>query len=213
MVHKRYRYTLKEMYLLTDNLYSKIHEEASVIRKGFYIADIIEMTKELVMNNCHRYIVKNNVTELNKEELYHLAITTALYKSIISYRFEIGVHFLYYWFKIMNRVFTNEWLKLISQKEKFNARFYPLNEFDSVGDFTEELVNNDFIYKCIDEFTKQDKYGELIKGELNGTREERRKAKIDFLGAETYGSKERQIVSRTKKRFAEYLKGEYKKIC
>ena len=213
MVHKRYRYTLKEMYLLTDNLYNKIHEEASVIRKGFYIADIIEMTKELVMNNCHRYIVKNNVTELNKEELYHLAITTALYESIKSYKAEIGVHFLYYWFKVMNRVFNKEWLRLRTQKEKFNARSYPLNEFDSVGDFTEELVNNDFIYKCIDEFTKQDKYGELIKSELNGTREERRKAKIDFLGAETYGSKERQIVSRTKKRFAEYLKGEYKKIC
>lgn len=213
MVHKRYRYTLKEMYLLTDDLYTKIREEASVIRKGFYIADIIEMTKELVMNNCHRYIVKNNVTELNKEELYHLAITTALYESIKSYKAEIGVHFLYYWFKIMNRVFNKEWLRLRTQKEKFNHSLYSLNEFDSVGDFTEELVNNDFIYKCIDEFTKRDKYGELIKSELNGTREERRKAKIDFLGAETYGSKERQIVSRTKKRFAEYLKGEYKKIC
>lgn len=109
MGSKRFTYELSELYLLTDNIINKIAEGGvSEIKINFYISDIIEMTKELVMNNCHRYIVKNNVTELNKEELYHLVITTALYKSIISYKSEIGVHFLYYWFKIMNRVFTNE---------------------------------------------------------------------------------------------------------
>ena len=50
----------------------------------------------------------------------------------------------------MNRVFNKEQLKLRIQKEKFNHSLYYLNEIDSVGDFTEELVNNDFIYKCID---------------------------------------------------------------
>lgn len=207
MVHKRYRYTLKEMYLLTDDLYNKIHEEVSVIRRGFYIADMFDITQELIINTCNRYIVQKQASELTTEELYNTAITFAFQYAMKSYRAEFGVHFLYYWFKVMNRVFNKEWLRLRTQKEKFNHSLYSLNEFDSVGDFTEELVNNDFIYKCIDEFTKQDKYGELIKSELNGTREERRKAKIDFLGATEYGSRERKIVQRTKQRFAEYLKG------
>lgn len=207
MVHKRYRYTLKEMYLLTDNLYNKIHEEASVIRKGFYIADIFDITQELIINNCNRYIVQKQASELTTEVLYNTAITFAFQYAMKSYRAEFGVHFLYYWFEIMHKLFNKELLKLRTKKEKFNARFYPLNEFDAVGDFTEELINNDFIHSCIDEFIKQDKYGELIKCELHATREERTQAKLKFLGAETYGSKERQIVSRTKKRFAEYLKG------
>ena len=50
----------------------------------------------------------------------------------------------------MNRVFNKEQLKLMTQKEKFNHSLYSLNEIDFIGDFTEELVNNDFIYKCID---------------------------------------------------------------
>lgn len=213
MRSKRFTYELNELYLLTDDIINKITKDrVSETKVNFYIYDIIEITKELIMNNCYRYIVKNNATELNKDELYHLATTIALYESIKSYKAEIEVHFLYYWFKVMNRVFNKEWLRLRTQKEKFNHSLYSLNEFDSVGDFTEELVNNDFIYKCIDEFTKQDKYGELVKSELNGTREERRKAKIDFLGVAEYGNRERKIVQRTKQRFAEYLKEEYKKV-
>lgn len=213
MRRKKFTYRLDELYILTDNIIYKITEPGvSETKINFYISDIIEITKELVINNCYKFIFKNNVTELTKDELYHLAITIALHESISSYKSEKGTHFLYYWFKIMNNIFINEWLKLMSKKEKFNCSLYPLTELTSVDDFTEELINNDFIHSCIDEFIKQDKYGELIKCELNVFREERTKAKINFLGVAEYGNRERKIVQRTKERFAEYLKEEYKKI-
>ena len=105
MRRKKFTYRLDELYILTDNIIYKITEPGvSETKINFYISDIIEITKELVINNCYKFIFKNNVTELTKDELYHLAITIALHESISSYKSEKGTHFLYYWFKIMNNI-------------------------------------------------------------------------------------------------------------
>ena len=213
MRRKKFTYRLDELYILTDNIIYKITEPGvSETKINFYISDIIEITKELVINNCYKFIFKNNVTELTKDELYHLAITIALHESISSYKSEKGTHFLYYWFKIMNNIFTNEWLKLMSKKEKFNSRLYQLTKLSYVNDFTEELINYEFIYNCINEFIKQDKYGKLIKCELINSRKEKRKARLKFLNASEYGIKERKIVQRTKQRYEKKKKKEYKRI-
>lgn len=203
---RNFKFTMEELYSITDELIIKVQDSnTTATEKDYYVGEIINVTEELIKNNCHRYIVKKKVTELTSEDLYEIAISFALVESIKKYEVESGVHFLYFWWSIMNRMFNKAFTSKTTKKEKMNSGCCDLNETDSVEDFSEELCHKNALYKYILEFEKVDKYGKLIRCEMLRGQEEQRMARLYVLGVTQYGDKERQIVSRTKKRFKKFL--------
>lgn len=203
---RNFKFTMEELYSITDELIIKVQDSnTTATEKDYYVGEIINVTEELIKNNCHRYIVKKKVTELTSEDLYEIAISFALVESIKKYEVESGVHFLYFWWSIMNRMFNKAFTSKTTKKEKMNSGCCDLNETDATEDFSEELCHKNALYKYILEFEKVDKYGKLIRCEMLRGQEEQRMARLYVLGVTQYGDKERQIVSRTKKRFKKFL--------
>ena len=204
---RNFKFTLKELYSITDEMIAKVKNPATTEReRNYLVGELINVTEELIKNNCHNYIVKKKVTELTTEELYEVAISIALTESINSFNQESGVNFLYYWWRIMLRRFNKEFTHMTTKKEKLNAGCCDLNETDAVEDFSEELCHKSALYKYILAFEEVDKHGKLIRCEMLKTQEERRVARLYVLGASEYGNKERKTVQRTKERFREFLK-------
>lgn len=203
---RSFKFTMEELYSITDELILKVQDNTTTpTEKDYYIGEIINVSAELIKNNCHRYIVKKKVTELTSEDLYEIATSIALTQALNQYDAESGVHFLFFWWIVMNRMFNKAFANKVTKKEKLNSDCCDLNETDSVEDFSEELCHKNALYKYILEFEKVDKYGKLIRCEMLKGQEEQRMARLYVLGVTQYGDKERQIVSRTKKRFKKFL--------
>lgn len=203
---RNFKITMEELYSITDELILKVQDNTTTpAEKDYYVGEIINVSTELIKNNCHRYIVKKKVTELTSEDLYEIATSIALTQALNQYDAESGVHFLYFWWIVMNRMFNKAFANKVTKKEKLNSSCCDLNETDSVEDFSEELCHKNALYKYLLEFEKVDKYGKLIRCEMLKGQEEQRMARLYVLGVTQYGDKERQIVSRTKKRFKKFL--------
>lgn len=201
-----FKFTMEELYSITDDLISKVQDSSvTSTQKDYYIGEIIEVTKELIKNNCHRYIVKYKVTELTSDDLYEIAISFALVEAINKYEVESGVHFLYFWWVVMKRKFNKAFANKTTKKEKMNSSCCDLNETDATEDFSEALCHKSSLYKYIIEFEKVDKHGKLIRCEMLPNQEERKMARLYVLGVAEYGNRERKIVQRTKQRFKEFL--------
>lgn len=202
----KFKHPLEDIYNITNNLIIEIKkEETKAHKKDFLIGELIEVSKDLVKNNCYKYLYKHNVTELSYEDLYEIATSFALVEAIQKYDSSLEVHFLYFWHLIMKRMFNKAFMHKLTQKEKLNDACYELKETDSQKDFSEEYCEKKSLHKYIIEFEKEDKYGQLIKCELIQNKLERKKARLYVLGAVEYGAKERKIVQRTKERFKKFL--------
>lgn len=203
---RNFKFTMEELYSITDELIIKVQDSnTTTTEKDYYVGEIINVTEELIKNNCHRYIIKKKVTELTSEDLYEIAISFALVESIKKYEVESGVHFLYFWWIVMNRMFNKAFANKTTKKEKMNSGCCDLNETDATEDFSESLCHKSSLYNYILAFEKIDKYGKLIRCEMLSNQEERKVARLYVLGVPQYGNRERKIVQRTKERFKEFL--------
>ena len=176
--NRSFKFTMEELYAITDELIMQVQEEnVGATAKDYYIGEIINVSAQLIKNNCHRYIVKNKVTELTSEDLYEIAISFALVEAINKYNAESGVHFLYFWWVVMVREFNKAFANKTTKKEKLNSGCCDLNETDATEDFTEDLCHKNSLYKYILAFEKVDKFGKLIRCEMLPNQEERRMAR------------------------------------
>lgn len=215
----KFKYSLKDLYSITDSIIIKLKtEEVKETEQGFLIGEIIDVTEQLVKNNCKRFIRENNADELTIEDLYNTATSFSLWKAIQDFDLSQGIHFLTYWNMIMSSHFINEFQKATSQTMKFHQHNVCSSDVEIDGDgntildyredevdLAESMSIKLTLDELIDAFEKKDKFGKLIRCELIGTQSIKTKAILKVLGVDTYGSTQRKQVQRTKERFAKFL--------
>lgn len=214
---KKFKVSLEELYRKTDVFALQVLG-ATGKQKEFLIGDIIEISEELVNNNCKKFIKENGADELNVDDLYISATSIALHKALQTFNPEKEVHFLKYWQIIMESQFLYEFEKATSQKAKYYKKNVCSSDvsIDSEGntilsyrhteeDIAEETCMKLIVGELISDFEQKDKHGKLIRCEMIGTPAVKRMAILKVLGAEEYGAKERKIVQRTKARFKKFL--------
>lgn len=215
---KKYKYDLNTIYAKVNEIVKEIQKEGtSEIQKNFLIGDLLEVTEELVQNNCKKFIAKYSIKDISQEELYSVAITLPLLDALDWFSFEKGNNFMATWNGFMKKRFLNELNAISNDKNKWfrnniSSADKELSEdgttiVDIVGeeDFTEELCEEMELMNLVKEFEDVDKHGAVIKCLLIDSQEHRTEAIKKALGVETYGSKERKQVQRAKERFIKYL--------
>ena len=215
---KKYRYDLNTIYTKVNDIVREIQQEGtSEIQKNFLIGDLLEITEELVHNNCKKFIATYSIKDITEEELYSVAITLPLLDALNWFSFEKGNNFMTTWEGFMKRRFYNELSIISNDKSKWfrnnvSSADKELSEdgttiVDIVGeeDFTEELCEEMELMSLVKKFEEMDKHGAVIKCLLIESQEHRTEAIKNALGVETYGSKERKQVQRAKERFIKYL--------
>lgn len=221
---KHYRHSLEEIYTTTDRLVLEYqagrgrhteHEEHCIL------AQILEVTDELIRYNCDKFIAVNGVYTVSYDEIYAEAVGMAFYKAINNYKPVTADgkenHFVSYWNLVCQSYFKNAIRDSNSKKRQaFNTAVsteveicegdYSLLDALSTGnDMGEVVVEKLHLRNVLQEWNKITKYPNLIECELIGTKEIRTKAILHILGATEYGAKERKIVQRHKEKFAEFL--------
>ena len=216
---KTFKHSLTELYGITNELVKEIQAEGTTeIQKNFLIADLIELTDELIQNNCKGFIRRYGADELDVEELKLIATGPSLWKALQNYDAEYGTHFLSYWNMQQQSYFINEFNSATSETAKFH-QLKVCSADESIGENGETILeikteDNDFadsfctsliLEDLINEFEQVDKCGKVIRCLMIGTQAIRTKAILEVLGAEAYEDNERKKVERVKKRFAKFL--------
>lgn len=215
---KKYRYELSTIYVKVNEIVKEIQKEStSETQKNFLICDLLEITEELVQNNCKKFITKYSITDISQEELYAIAISIPLIDALNWFSFEKGNNFMATWNGFMHKRFLNELTEISNEKNKWfrnnvSSADKELSEdgttiVDIVGeeDFTEGVCEEIELMSLIKEFEEKDKHGAVIRCLLIDSQEHRTEAIKRALGVEEYGSKERKQVQRAKERFIKHL--------
>ncbi|MDK0636869.1 hypothetical protein P5E39_13030 [Clostridium perfringens] len=215
---RKFKLDLETIYERTNALVKEIQrEETSDLQKNFLIGDLIDISKELVLANCRKFIDKYSITEITKEELYVVAVTTALYDVLEWFSFEKGNNFMPMWELFMNNRFNNELTALCSEKQKWfrgnvcssdkelNSDGTTVLELVGERDFAESVCSEITLGNLLSDFEKMDKHGAVIKCFSIQSQEHRREAIMKALGVEEYNSTVRKQVQRVKERFIKFL--------
>ncbi len=215
---KKYKYELSTIYEKVNEIVKEIQKEStSEVQKNFLIGDLLEVTEELVQNNCKKFIAKYSIKDISQEELYSIAISLPLLDALKWFSFEKGNNFMATWNGFMQKRFLNELNELSNDKNKWfrnnvSSADKELSEdgttiIDIVGeeDFTEELCEEMELMNIIKQFEEVDKHGAVIRCFFIDSQEYRTEAIKKALGVKEYGSKERKQVQRAKERFIKYL--------
>lgn len=215
---KNYKHDLNTIYTEVNSIVKQIQKEGiSETQKNFLLSDLLEITEELVQNNCKKFIAKYSITDISQEELYSVAITLPLLDALEWFSFEKGNNFMATWNSFMQKRFLNELTEISNDKNKWfrnnvSSADKGLAEdgstiADIIGeeDFTEDFCEEMELMKIIRSFEKVDKHGAVIECLLIDSQEHRTEAIKRALGVEEYGNKERKQVQRTKERFIKYL--------
>lgn len=215
---RKYKYDLNTIYTKVNDLVREIQKEGiSEVQKNFLIGDLLEVTEELVHNNCKKFIAKYSIKDITEEELYSVAISLPLLDALNWFSFEKGNNFMATWNGFMKKRFLNELNAISNDKSKwFRNNVSSADKelvvdgttiVDIVGeeDFTEELCEEMELMNLVKQFEEVDKHGAVIQCLLIDSQEHRTEAIKKALGVEVYGSKERKQVQRAKERFIKYL--------
>lgn len=215
---KKYNYELTTIYKKVNEIVKELQKaETPEFKKNFLLSDLLEVTEELVRNNCKRFISKYSIKDISEEELYSIAISLPLIEALEWFSFEKGNNFMPMWDKFMQSRFKNELKALSLEKQKWFRNNVSSSDkelcedgttiADIVGeeDFTEEFCEKAELGKILDEFEEMDKHGKVIRCLLIESQQHRTEAIKEALGTEEYGSKERKQVERARKRFASFL--------
>lgn len=216
-MEKNFKYDLETIYNEVDRLAKEYQAEGkTATEKHFILSDILEVSKELVMNHCHQFL-RGRTTTVTAEELYAVAITEPLLDVLNWHDFNQGKNIMVNWISFMDKRFNNaiksgRTKKVVWEKTHVYSADKPLTEdgvtiCDLVGeeDFSEGMCARISIGEMLESFEKKDKHGKIIRSLLLRTQEARREAFLEVLGAEKYGDNERKAVERTKKRFVKFL--------
>lgn len=224
MTKTNFKYDLETIYEEVNIIVREYkNPNTTKIQRNFLIEDLVNITKELVMNNCKNFLTKYTVTDLTLDEVYAVAIGESLMIALDWFTFEKGNNFMPIWKTVMERRFLNELKKLSSQKASFfrtcvtssdNTLIHSSHWEDGgvtimeiVGekDFSENLCEGISLMELIEEFESVDKYGKVIRCYFIGSPKVRGNAIAKALGREAYGDNERQDAKRTRERFAKFL--------
>lgn len=216
-MNKEFKYDLQTIYSEVNRL-GKAYQREGVteIEKHFILVDIIEVTKELIYNQCKNFLKPLNTT-ITIEDLYAIAIAEPLLEVLVWYDFEKGNNLMVAWLSFMEKRFKNAvghdctkgaiWRKthIYSSDKELNEDGTTICDLVGDTDFAEERCTTISIGEMLDAFEKVDKHGQIIRCHLLKKRDERTSAILHILGAEKYGDKERKAVERVKERFARFL--------
>lgn len=213
-----FKYSLAELHLTCNDLVIAIKDDATTeAQRDGYIAELLELTKELTINNCKNFICKYNATELELDEAFVISSGLALFRAIEKYDPSKGAWFLTYWHKCIESCLINEFKRLTTKKAKFNreAVFVGgqdhtvegeaeilINTVPTDQDMAEEVCGRITMESLIDRFVDEDKHGFLIRVLIKGGSA---KDLSTALNSAEYGARERKVVQRTKERFAKFL--------
>lgn len=213
------RQSLDELYRLTDDLMRKYRRCEDDVIKGFYLREVQELSKDLAMYNCRKFIADHRTFDIAVQDLYdEVAMGTAFLEAIKRWDENSGVYFLTYWQLQQYGAFCNVIAKLSAQKRAKFGKPLSLNRsicgesddtfldlLESETSTPEEIIlaKDNSLLALLEEFVKTDKYGRLIEREIM-----ERKAKnaftSEFFGVKKSGARERQIAERTRKRFKKF---------
>lgn len=215
-----FKYTVEEIFEISESTVRAIKTvELTETQRGFLLADLLEVCGEFMNNKCKRFKRKNESLSLEVEDLYSMAVSTSLMKALQGYKLTDTNRFFQYWLTTVEHDLINAGVKDRSKKEKFNSQDYmkSTDEVMGEGDTTilnyipddynleEEVCGKMLLNSLLDEFESKYKYGALIRCEAIQGREEKTKAILKILKADTYGSKERGKVCEAKKLFKNFL--------
>lgn len=224
MTKNNFKYDLKTIYEEVNNIVKEYQDPAtSKSKRNFLIEDLLNISEELVMNNCRSFISKYTITELTIDEVYSIAISTPLLEALDWFTYEKGNNFMPIWKSFMERRFLNQLKKMSSQKASFfrtsvtssDNIITPITHKGESGstimeivgeeDFSEKMCQGFSFMELLESFEKVDKFGGVIGCLLIGSQDARTNAILKVLGAENYGANERKAVQRTKGRFIKFL--------
>lgn len=218
MMNKEFKYDLGTVYSEVERL-AKEYRQAGLsdIQKNFILGELLDVSKELVINMCKKFLRERNTDELTVEELYEIAITEPLLDVLDWHDFSQKGEIMVNWISFMEKRFCNAlkekrtkkamWAKshLYSSNVNFNEDGTTIEDLVGDDDFSESFCTNMTLGKLIKDFEEKDKYGKLIKYLLIGNQSARTTAFLEVLGAEEYGDSQRKAVQRTKERFVKFL--------
>ena len=224
MAKSNFKYDLETIYGQVNNIIKEYkNPNTTMAKRNFLIEDLLNITEELVKNNCKNFITRYTITDLTVDEIYSIAISTSLLEAIDWFTFEKGNNFMPIWKGFMERRFLNELKKISSQKASFfrtcvtssdniiTPRIHggesrsTIMEIVGEEDFSEGICQGYSFMEILEKFERIDKFGEVISCFLIGSQDARTRALLKVLGAESYGANERKAVQRTKERFIKFL--------
>lgn len=209
---KKFKTDLKDLYQITDGILKRLKtEELSKVREELLIGELIEISEELVLNNCKRFIREKGVTEITQDELYITATSIALWKAIKGFDINKGVNFLIYWEMIQKSCFINDFAQATNKANKFYSSSVcssdvGIDENDNtIMEYVEDTnnsldvaINKVVINDLINAFEKIDKHGKLIRCEMIIKPELRTEAMLKVLGINKEDFKNEEAYKRAK---------------
>lgn len=220
MINRKFNYDLKTLYAKVNAIVSQYKAEGTTERqKNYLIGDLLEVTDELVRNNCKKFLRRYTITEITEEELYAVAIGYPLLDALDWFDFSKGDNFMAIWHNFMLKRFCNELKEISSKKASFFRKNVSSADkilgdaesestiLDIVGeeDFAGAVCGSLSLSEIIRHFEKVDKHGKVIRCLAIKSQAIRTEALMKALGSTTYGNKERKQVQRVKERFAQLL--------
>lgn len=220
MINRKFNYDLETLYVGVNGLVKQYKTEGlSLVQKNFIIGDLLNLTHELVMNNCKRFIRKYTITDLTEEDLYAVAIGEPLLDALDWFDFTKGNNFMVTWHSFMVKRFCNELKEISSKKASFfrnnvSSADKILGDAESESTILDIVGEEDFsgavcgrlsLSELIRHFEEVDKHGKVIRCLAIKSQAIRTEALMKVLGSSTYGNKERKQVQRAKERFAQLL--------
>lgn len=212
--------SLEILHKKVNTLVVTYQNESDSVKKDFLIKDLLDICEDMVNHNCTKFEHQHGGYGVDFEEIKSLALGLALLKALKNYEIERG-NFLGHWEIIIQRTVINEVNRRRTNKEKANYLATSGNTviatdngvecelFDFIADINSEFEDDSCLrvayFQLVDEFLKQEKYGELMRFELLSD-EERKRMTLLYFGETEYTSTVRMRVLRTRKRFREFLK-------
>lgn len=222
MNKKEFKNSLEVIYEGANSIAEKYKKSDSRCEKNILIGDLLELTEEIVKNNCKRFTIKYSITEAEAtiEDLYSIAIAESLLDCLDWFDFGKGNNFMPMWEMFMNRDFMHMLKNIRFGKiSKNTASTYldeEINESGTTkGDLLgvedscyEEMMENN-IQALIKDFAKNDYDKEIaeqvIKAFFIERESVRTKTFAKILGAEKYNNKCSKKVHKIRDRFRKYL--------
>lgn len=227
-----FKHELKELYAITDDMVREYQSaDTTKYERGCIVADLLDITEELIKNNCKGFIKRYNATEVEEENLQSIACGVSLVHALNLFNFDRGVHFLTLWNKIQQRAFINEFKRCTTGKEKFHQFDCCSSDYkiDSEGntileykegssDITEDVVGvvtlldmvKRFDYECTNHRAgKRSLHGKIIKILSNESKQVQKAGLRKILGEEATDESIRQDISRARKSFKEFLEEQH----
>ena len=209
---------LSTIYPITDNLMRQYLTSTDAIKKEWYLADVKELARGIMIKNAVSFHARYNVTQLSVHELFNIAVMgQAFYEAIKRWDPNANVYFLQYWRIQAESAMLNLLRSVTSNQARFheNALNSPrdtesaLDSYEAKAvaccvDVEEEVIRkDDELLRLFHEFIETDRRGRLLEREALPTLAKSTLTK-ELLGDDVPKANNRRIAYMTRKRFLKF---------